>query len=536
MSVLAGRRAIWLLGMVLACSSAPASKQPGSQGSSPGNGGSGNDTGTGTSATVGQGGASTTTKLQPNAGGAVNPTSGGSASGSAPIAGGNAVATGGVAAVSQQITLSKATARIGGNQGAQLFINVEGLATVGTFASIEISLADASGTPLLFFDNDWDGVIESATGRVGPTKIPTTESFSAEAVVNGVKKLNGLSQLQVALFDRTNARTAPMAVTIQQQPIVELGAACDPKSVTNRCRQGLACSGSPSLCVDGTAPTIAHAAFQRANDGPFIRVDGVDPDEDVIIVRVDFLSSSDAPIMVDLDGDDVLDADHLEVTVGITNQNGGYLFVIQSGLNFETLVPRLGLTAIDSKGNESATQRVSISTQITRAAGQSCDLAGFTGCVAGTSCIPTTTGTIGTCTTFAQAESLRCSVAPVWDLSKDPPKVTGLISGYSAWEPPAGCLSTIANDRPEYVVKLHLGAATPKLVLSTAEPETLIDTGIVVLPSCAASMDTALACNDDGIGYSSQVTLTNLAAGDYFVIIEALQAGGGGFGLSASTQ
>jgi hypothetical protein len=396
-----------------------------------------------------------------------------------------------------------------------------------------VSLADASGAALPFFDSNWDGAIDSASGRIQPTKAPTTTTLSLDAVLSGITQLTGLSQLQVSLFDRRNARTLPIAATVQPQPVIELGEACDIAYVTNRCRQGLSCSGTPPKCVDGTAPTIAHAAFHRAADGPFIRMDGLDPDEDVIIVRVDFLTINDTPVTLDIDGDETPDSDSFESVNGIVNQNGGYQFVVQSGLNFETLVSRLGLTAIDSRGNESATQRVSISTQITRAAGQSCDLAGFTGCVAGTSCIPTTSATLGTCTTLAQAESNRCGVAPVWDLSKDAPKITGLVSGYSAWEPPSGCMSMIASNRPEAVIKLRLASATPRLVLSTAEPETQIDTGIVVLPSCSASADTALGCNDDAIGYTSQVTLTNLAAGDYFVIVESLTAGGGGFGLSA---
>jgi hypothetical protein len=124
----------------------------------------------------------------------------------------------------------------------------------------------------------------------------------------------------------------------------------------------------------------------------------------------------------------------------------------------------------------------------------------------------------------------------VWDLSKDPLKITGTITGYSAWEPPETCMSATAARRPEAVIKLHLAKAATKLVLSSAEPETQIDTGIVVLSKCTAAMDTALACNDDTVGYSSSVTLTNPQAGDYFVIVESVQADGGSFGISATLE
>jgi len=530
MVALGARRVAWSFWLLMACQSAAPSKQQTASGS----GGSGNSTSTvakasgGTSTTISSTGAASSGGT--GVGAATATTSMGGKVGG----GGASIATGGTPPISQKLSLTKASARIGGRRGDQLILKVDGKAPVGSLASIELALADASGAPLVFFDNNWDGVFEASTGRVVPPKLPTTEIFSLDAIVYDIKKLRTLSQLQLALYDRTNARTEPVAVVIQQQPVVDLGGACDTTFVANRCIEGLSCSGTPARCVDGTAPTISHAYYQRGTEGPAMRSDGVDPDEDVISMRVDFLTASDAPVLLDLDGDNVPESDHLEVISGFTNQNGGYSSLIESGLGFDTIVPRVGLTAIDSKGNASATQRVSISTRLTRISGQTCDLTGFVGCATGTACLPPATGTGAYCTTYAQAQTSRCSAAPVWDLSKDPPKITGVISGYSVWEPPAGCLSATANNRPEAVIKLRLSAVATKLVLSTAEPETQIDTGIVVLPSCTASIDTAIGCNDDVTGFSSQVTLSNLAAGDYIVIIESAQANGGGFGLTAS--
>jgi len=45
-----------------------------------------------------------------------------------------------------------------------------------------------------------------------------------------------------------------------------------------------------------------------------------------------------------------------------------------------------------------------------------------------------------------------------------------------------------------------------------------------------------LVCNDDTKGLTSSVTLTNLAAGDYFVIVEFVSAQSGGFGLRAKVN
>lgn len=517
-----------ILAAMAACQSAPASKQEGSGSASaptgtsePGRGGS--TSGTSGVANVGGNGSSLD-----NAGGKTG-------GGNVGVAGGVAVGTGGVPEVTTKLTLTGATARIGGRKGNQLVITVDGKAAVGVLGSIEVGLLDAAGNGLAFFDSNWDGAIDSHVGRIQPTKPPTTETFSLEATLSDIQGLGELTKLQLALFDREDRRTEPILVSIQPQPIIELAGGCDPQYITNRCREGLTCAGSSPACLAGTAPTIAHAAFQRGTEGPSIRVDGLDPDEDVILMLIEFLTTTDAPIALDLDGDEVPDADHLEVDVGFTNENGGYRFVVESGQGFETQVPRLGLTAIDSKGNRSPTQVVNISNRTMRTSGQTCDIAGFVGCVSGTTCLPGTSGT-AYCSTYTQAETSRCGGAPVWDLAKDPLKIAGLISGYSAWEAPAGCLSSTSINRPEYVIKMRLPQAMPKLILSTAEPETGLDTGLVVLPSCTADPTKALACNDDSTGYTSTVTLTDLAAGDYFVIVEAVQSEGGPFGLSARTQ
>lgn len=444
--------------------------------------------------------------------------------------------TGSVADVKPKIDLVKAAARIGGRYGDRLLIAIEGKATVGTLGAIEVELLDKDGHGLPYFDSNWDGSIDSAVGRVQPLEPPKTQSFNAEAVLEHVPRAATLEKLRVALYDRENRKTDAIAVAVQQQAVVALGGSCDSTLATNRCVESLSCSGTPSSCTAGTAPTIDRAAYQRGTEGPFIRIEGKDPDEDVSSVLVEFYAADDTRISLDLDGDEQPDADHLEIFDGLVNENGAYHVVIESGLGFDKLAPRLGLTMTDSRGAHSATQVVSIAAQPINSAGQTCDPVGFVGCGSKNTCLPSSgsAAAISYCTTYAQAQTNRCAQAPVWDLGKDPQEITGHIAGTGVWESPSGCTASAVVDRSEAVIKLRVPVARPQLILSTAVAETTTDTVLFVLPTCTSDAAKALACNDDDQGFTSRVVLTDVAAGEYFVIVKSGLLGAGNFGISAS--
>ncbi|MGE5788166.1 MAG: hypothetical protein ACM3ZE_26460 [Myxococcales bacterium] len=465
--------------------------------------------GSGTSTDIGTGARPTGT----GGSGSTNGTGLSPASGATARGGNGSTTTSNV--ISQSLTLTQASARIAGRLGNQLIVAVEGQAALGTLGALELTLEGASGKPIAFFDSNWDGIPDSSTGRVAPTAPPVGEKLNLEVALDGLERVEVPTQLSVALVDRRDGKTAPLLVAIQQQTVAELGETCDPSLVISRCRQGLSCSAKSRVCVGGTAPVISHAYFRRGAEGPTIRADGIDPDEDVILIRVDFLSSAGKPVMLDLDGDDSPDANYLELDTGLVNRNAGFVVSIQSGLGFDVLSPQLGLTAIDAMGNVSPTQRVAISNGNTGSAGQVCDLDNLVGCAEGSVCIPGVLGTVTFCTDLAQAAATRCNVAATWNLSKDGPKFTGTTAGYSYFAPPLGCVPDGAEDGPEALIQLHIDTATPHLVLTTAVPETTIDTALSVLSRCGGDFSTALACSDDSLGYTSSVTLSNLAAGDY---------------------
>ena len=140
------------------------------------------------------------------------------------------------------------------------------------------------------------------------------------------------------------------------------------------------------------------------------------------------------------------------------------------------------------------------------------------------------------CTSASAVRSLKLAAAPLLDPSRGPAQAFGTVEGVSLWDAPIGCVGNDAVGRPESVARLHLAAAVSELVLTTALPETDFDTAVYLIPAGAATSATALGCNDDEKGYSSALTLSNVPAGDYTVVIESIQRRGGHFGLSVTAR
>jgi hypothetical protein len=111
----------------------------------------------------------------------------------------------------------------------------------------------------------------------------------------------------------------------------------------------------------------------------------------------------------------------------------------------------------------------------------------------------------------------------------------GAARGTSLWDPPPGCALVSEVGHPESLVTLTLASAVSTLTVSTAMPETNFDTVLYVLPGCPSTSSQALGCNDDTQGYSSTVTLTNVAAGSYTIVVDSATSQAGQFGLSVTT-
>ncbi|HZU85398.1 MAG TPA: hypothetical protein VE987_20845, partial [Polyangiaceae bacterium] len=338
----------------------------------------------------------------------------------------------------------------------------------------------------------------------------------------------------VALSDASGNQSSPVNPTLVQQPVRKLGDACDPAEVADRCAEGLSCGGKAPTCQAGAPPTLTQVAyFGGANPAELIV--GSDPAEDLASIDVHFLDSSGKSLTVDLSGDGTTPPVS-SVTLDATGVPGqAFFFENDPVASFTQAVPKISVTAIDVFGKTSAPVVATLATPTVRTNGLTCDPYGFTVCATGYACSPGIPGATNKCGSVQSLQTAKCNAAAAWD-KQGVLAAWGKAEGTSLWDPPAGCAPAVEVNRPESVVTLVLDHAVSTLTVSTAVPETDFDTIVYVLPACASQSSEALGCSDDAQGYASTVTLTNVAAGTYTVIVDSGSAQGGHFGLSVSAQ
>jgi hypothetical protein len=397
--------------------------------------------------------------------------------------------------------------------------------------SIAVTFEDASGVPVEVFDAAWDGSASSADGRI-PFDSPVKDSeFSATATTARLANVAKLAKAKVSLIDGRDQATDEVEVKIAAQKEVALGDACDPTNVDDRCELGQSCSGKPSVCTDGVAPTIVEVKYLH---GPVILTRGTDPDDDLSVVHVEFLDASNKPV--------IIDPDTMITTFDYPARNpslSGVFFEQENpAAPVEKAVSRVRVTTVDSLGHQSTPTTANLS-NVTRAGdGITCDPRGFIACIQDYVCGPGTSAIAGKCVKLKTARSSECGSDAKLDPEKGITAVAGRIDGVSLWDPPAECSNPENVDFPEASVSLHLENPVSKLSVTTQRPETSVDTVLYLMPACASDTGTALGCNDDGLGggYASSFTLSDVPAGDYTIVVEAGQLAGGSFGLAVSTQ
>ena len=194
---------------------------------------------------------------------------------------------------------------------------------------------------------------------------------------------------------------------------------------------------------------------------------------------------------------------------------------------------KLAVTLLDAAGLSSARVMLSLANRVQRTEAAACSVNGFDACESGTVCLDAGSGSAftGTCTLRQSAQNTFCSAASVLN---GPGTLTGQTGTPSLWEPPTACAS--APGSPEAVVRMSLSQAYPALRISTDNAGTQFDSVVYVFPSCGSDGAPALGCHDDvdaAYGnYRSSLTLENLSAGDYLIVIDSATASGGSFELT----
>jgi hypothetical protein len=439
---------------------------------------------------------------------------------------------------SQSLTLKTATAHIDGRLGNRVRLTISGEQTAGMFASVAVTAFDSNGNSINWFDTNLDSTLDSSTGYLVPQAIPNETTFSFDVLIPLSKALVDWSQAKVSLYDRTDAVSNELSISVEEQPVRSSGQACDPAAKADRCQTGLECSASSSTCINHTGPSLSQVAYVTTSSGPLLVAAGSDNADDLIEMDIDFFDASGASVLVNLNNDSTNPqmASNFTEAGGIKIDDGTFAFQISPSETFTQTVKSVSFTPVDAVAKKGSSLTTSLVAQTSRGSGTPCDIRGFDFCAGNSACVPGLLGATNTCQPLGAAQPSACNAAPTLDPSTPALVVTGYNVGSSLWDPPTSCVSEIGLHKPETVIKLHLPSKVPSLTLTTDRRETQTDTVLYVASACSPSATQILGCNDDSGGnIASTLTLTNLAAGDYYVIVDSISIDGGPFALTLST-
>ena len=439
---------------------------------------------------------------------------------------------GDVAAEAEPPSLVSVSAHMAGARGHDLVLSIDGADADGDAELTRVRLFDAADRPVLAFRSGLDDTDSNEQLIAFETPVDGDTSFLADVRLRGVlAAYPNIAKVEVALRDRRGELSQDVRVEVTTQAIRALGDACDASAIDDRCAPGLGCRGTPAQCQEGLAPELAKVAYLKGEGGPRILVQGVDAEEDVATIAIQFLDNNGQELLVDLDNDEVPESSAFEIGAFEDIGDGAFLATVTPVVGFDTLVTQIGVVARDAAGHESARKTARLTATPVRAAGQGCDPNGFDMCNPLTS-VCVAVGTSHRCQAKAQLATAECAAAP--ELALDG-TLTGVAAGPSLWDAPVSCSSGDPKGRPEAIARLHLSEPASRLTLTTALPGTNFDTVVYLLTDCGQGV--ALGCADDAPtgGAAAILELTSVPAGDYLVVVDAWSEGGS-FALSATSD
>jgi hypothetical protein len=346
-----------------------------------------------------------------------------------------------------------------------------------------------------------------------------------------------VSTVSLKLISITGELSDAVTATATMQPVVSEGASCDSKGITNRCVTGTGCAGTAPTCSSSILPTFDKFSYLSSASGGTIVATGSDALASLASVYVEYLDSSNNPF-----GYDPADSGTKEYsfnsTLGITNSGGAFVWTMNPTADFVSKIPRLRLTPSDDTSKTGAPSTVSVTPITVRSSGAACDTRGFDACAADSVCWPSATVIAGTCQTIASKQTSLCSSATTLTIGSGTVRAAGRFNPVNLWNPPQDCSTPSSMTAPEAVVHLKTTATISKLLLSTKTPETNVATVVYLLSTCNGTT-TVDKCTDRAIGSTSaaaELQLTNVATGDYYVIIENLDYRYGSYGLVVTAQ
>jgi hypothetical protein len=440
-------------------------------------------------------------------------------------------------------SLDSFDAHVTGREGDDITLSASGTDAEGDVLFLSTKFTDSAGNPVNVFDTHWNGVADGPEDRLlFDASLVGDLRFDGTVTLPGFgSRYRDAAKVVVHLEDEAGNLSEDQTFDIGQQAEKLLGEACDPDILESRCTIGLSCTGKKPVCTTGGAPDLTNVLYARSSEnGPRLLAAGADPDDDLAALRLEFFDNAGAPVKIDLDGDQIADKASWDLDVYGSSVRGSFFVFDQMGLGFDAVSPKMKVTPIDGQGTEGATKTITISAPFEQADLHPCDYRGFDTCGQASLCAPGLARATNSCTTLTSVRKTLCSSAPVLDPAKSVTKVYGRAEGVSVWDPPAGCTQVGWTHRPEGLAKVHLSTAAKRLTLSTAVPETRIDTVLYLIPdtvpNCGAPVTARTLCNDDFQGYSSSISAANVAAGNYIVVIDSANEEGGSYGLTLTVE
>jgi hypothetical protein len=424
-----------------------------------------------------------------------------------------------------------------GRSGTYLRVEVQGHDPRKQTTSAVLRFLDADGAEIAILDSDWNGEPDTAKKRfrfMEPSTLGQVD-FTGTLLLPGLyAPKSKVAQVEVTLEDELGNHSAPLTTSLALQPERALGEGCDPKELADRCAPHLSCGGTPTVCQPGVAPQLTKTVYY-GGAAPRMLFLGSEPDQDIKHVLIEFYDAAGNPKSVDLLNDG-------NPSTGFTSSarqriaDSTFYVAIEPVLGFDTTVPKIVATPVDTNLNKGTPVPTTAVPVPVRALNESCDWLEFDVCASGNVCSPGTAAGPNTCQAATPLRKVACNNAPLLEPDKGTTKAFGITKGPSLWDVPTGCEPHNAVGRPESVVTLRLAKAASQVTISTAMPETDFDTVVYLLPGCAGVSSAALGCNDDARGSASVLTVKNVPAGDYLIVVDSILRDGGRFGLSVDVK
>ncbi len=435
--------------------------------------------------------------------------------------------------------LGSVVARATGRDGVDLGLRLEGTDEDGDVALVVVRFLEHSGLEAELFDHDQDGKPESGESafRFDVPVSGSTELSGSVTLRRFLESASQVEKLEVRLRDKEGLESNVVMVSVSSQPVKHLGEFCDPTYWDDRCDVGLGCRGDPTQCSEGVAPAIDKVAYLSTSFGPKILVEGVDPDDDMKKVEVDFLDQQGNPIQIDLDNDETPESSSFAIDARGSSQGGRFFVELSPSDSFSEQVKQIAAVPFDVVDRSGDRRTARLSAPPVRSRGQSCDPRGFSVCSKGLVCSPGDLSAVNTCQPVATERLAECGAAPVLGPTTGKMSLIGFATGSSVWDPPEGCAAHDPTSRPEGIAILSLPNPAARVLIRTDLPGTTFDTVVYLTGACEDANAPVISCDDDArTSASSRLLLENVPAHDYLIVIDSYDAEGGVFELSVEIE